>query len=91
MNITKETISKLNQLGYNVWAHDDNCNEVPFEKGNYIYIDYRSVKAPKQKEVTVEWLLDKISENRLIETYPIIYASYSVLPCLFILHHMALE
>ncbi len=63
MNITKETISKLNQLGYNVWAHDDNCNEVPFEKGNYIYIDYRSVKAPKQKEVTVEWLLDKISEK----------------------------
>lgn len=63
MKITKETISKLNELGYNVWAHDDNCNEVPFEKGSYIYIDYLSIKTPKQKEVTVEWLLDKISEK----------------------------
>lgn len=63
MKITKETISKLSELGYNVWAHDDNSNEVPFEKGDYIYIDYRSVKTPKQKEVTVEWLLDKINKT----------------------------
>lgn len=63
MRITKETISKLNELGYDVWAHDNNCNEVPFEKGSYIYIDYRSVKIPKQKEVTVEWVLDKISKE----------------------------
>ncbi|WP_462423604.1 hypothetical protein [Barnesiella intestinihominis] len=63
MKITKETISKLNELGYDVWSHDDNCNEAPFEKGSYIYINYRSIKTPKQKEVTVEWLLDRINQE----------------------------
>ena len=66
MKISKETICTLNGLGYNVWAHDSNMNAVSFEKGDHIYIDYRSIKTPKGKEVTAEWLLNKISDNGYI-------------------------
>ena len=66
MKISKETISDLKKMGYDVWAHDSNMNAVSFEKGDYIYIDYRSIKTPKKQEVTTEWLLNKISDKSYI-------------------------
>ena len=90
MKISKETIGRLNELGYNVWAHDSSMKPVSFEKGNYIYIDYRSIKTPAAKEVTVEWLLNKIGSSyinlstylkSLFDTLSIYPASYGIGVC----------
>ena len=68
MKITQETISKLNELGYNVWA-DDRYGFVDmndYNSATYIGIGTKShsddwfcksFKTPKEKEVTVEWVL----------------------------------
>ena len=63
MNIKEETIGTLKELGYDIWAHDDSCNGVSFDKANYIYVNYRSIKTPRQKEVTVEWILSKVNKE----------------------------
>ena len=74
MTITQETISKLNELGYNVWADDKygfvDMND--YENATHLCIGTKSnlddwfcktFKAPNKKEVTVEWALDKISKE----------------------------
>lgn len=78
MNITRETISRMKDLGYIVEAVDDRCNKISFTKGNmlFIYRDLKNgiwdnddtvffltIKTPKQKEVTVEWILSKLDRN----------------------------
>lgn len=74
MKITKETISKLNQLGYNVWGckgykttdeglsykQAENLVVVLDTNDDFIIKDF---KAPKEKEVTVEWVLSKINKE----------------------------
>lgn len=74
MTITSETISKMKDLGYIIEAVDDRCNKISFTKGNKLFI-YRSkwedddsvfymvIKTPKQKEVTVEWILSKLDRE----------------------------
>lgn len=81
MKITQETINKLNELGYNVWADDrygfvdmnDYKNATHIGIGTKSHSDdwfCKSFKTPKEKEVTVEWMLDKISkENRYKSLY----------------------
>lgn len=75
MKITQETISKLNELGYNVWAYnpcrptniDDYKNATHIGIGMIIESNddwfCKSFKTPKGKEVTVEWVLTKINKE----------------------------
>nr|WP_302584797.1 hypothetical protein [Paraprevotella clara]DAV71935.1 MAG TPA: hypothetical protein [Caudoviricetes sp.] len=74
MNITKETISKLEEFGYNVWA-DDKYGFVDmddYKNATHIGIGTKSdsddwfcksFKTPNEKEVTVEWVLSKINKE----------------------------
>lgn len=74
MNITKETISKLNELGYNVWGrkgyettndgltYKQSENLVVVLETNDVFI-IKDFKTPKGKEVTVEWVLSKINKE----------------------------
>lgn len=73
MKITKETISKLDELGYYVWS-SLGCsgflsNEKDFVRGTHIVIvekgtdDIRTFKTPKCKEITVDWVLDKMDKE----------------------------
>lgn len=74
MNISKETIKKLEELGYNVWGRKGykTTNEglsyrqaenlvVVLETNDDLKI--KDVKTPKEKEVTVEWVLSKIDKE----------------------------
>ena len=68
MKITKETISKMEELGYFVGMpvmspQPGFYREVPYEQATHLYVDYRLIKAPKAKEVTVDWLLSKINKE----------------------------
>jgi len=76
MNITKETISKLNELGYDVWASDSyglvdmddykNATHISISNYNGSNDDdwfCKSFKTPKEKEVTVEWVLNKVNKE----------------------------
>lgn len=68
MKITKETISKLEQLGYYLGLpvmspQPGFYREVPYEEATHLYVDYRLIKTPKAKEVTVDWLLSKINKE----------------------------
>lgn len=68
MKITKETISKLEQLGYYVGLpvmspQPDFYRQVSYEEATHLSIDYRLIKTPKAKEVTVDWVLSKINKE----------------------------
>lgn len=73
MKIKKETISKLNELGFIVWASLGNSgflmNENDFINGTHIVLcekgtyDPKTFKAPKCKEITIDWCLNKISNE----------------------------
>lgn len=81
MKITKETISRLNELGYNVWGrkgYKTTDDGLPYKQAENLVVvletnnDFiiKDLKTPKEKEVTVEWVLDKISkENRYKSLY----------------------
>lgn len=68
MKIKKETISKMEELGYFVGMpvmspQPGFYREVPYEEATHLYVGYRLIKAPKTKEVTVDWLLSKINKE----------------------------
>lgn len=74
MKITKETISRMNELGYNVWPDDvyGGLDDINFSSAPYIIICSKdkeegyfckTFKTPKEKEVTVEWLLSKVNKG----------------------------
>lgn len=74
MNITKETISKLNELGYNVWGrrgYKTTDDGLPYKQSENLVVvletndDFiiKDFKTPKEKEVTVEWVLSKINKE----------------------------
>lgn len=68
MKITKETISKMEELGYFVGMpvmspQPGFYREVPYGQATHLYVGYRLIKAPKAKEVTVDWLLSKINKE----------------------------
>jgi len=74
MNISKETIKKLESLGYVVFGmkgykstdeglcfNDAEHLVVSIENADSFYI--KSLKTPKAKEVTVDWVLSKIEKE----------------------------
>lgn len=68
MKITKETINRMEELGYFVGVsvmspQPGFYREVSYEEATHLYVDYRLIKAPKAKEVTVDWLLSKINKE----------------------------
>ena len=68
MKIKKETISKMEELGYFVGMpvmspQPGFYREVPYEEATHLYVNYRLIKSPKAKEVTVDWLLSKINKE----------------------------
>lgn len=70
MNISKETIKRIEELGYYVWGRTgfrDTDSGLSYKDAEYIVVaingDIRSFKAPKSKEVTVEWVTDKLSKE----------------------------
>lgn len=68
MKIKKETISKMEELGYFVGmpvisSQPGFYREVPFEEATHLHINDRLIKAPKSKEVTVDWMLSKINKE----------------------------
>ena len=67
MNISKDTICRLQGLEYNPVSLNDNCDEVSFDQGTVLYINYTSLKAPKKKEITVDWILSKLNKNSLFD------------------------
>ena len=71
MNISSKTISTLKGLGYTVKAKDWEMTDTPVNSATHLHIfcmlnGYFSifVKAPKSKEVTVDWILSKINTNK---------------------------
>lgn len=74
MKITKETISRLNELGYNVWGrkgYKTTDDGLPYKQAENLVVvletnnDFiiKDLKTPKEKEVTIEWLLSKINKE----------------------------
>lgn len=70
MNISKETIKRIEDLGYYVWGRTgfrDTDSGLSYKDAEYIVVaindDIRSFKAPKSKEVTVEWVANKLNKE----------------------------
>lgn len=73
MKVSKETIQALFDLGYRVWG-DLNCYEFleddqDYETATHLVVynpedeSYKKLKAPKVKEVTLEWVLERINKE----------------------------
>ena len=82
MKVSKETIQALSNLGYRVWGdlkgYEFLEDDQDYEKATHLVIGYygeddewvKKFKAPKTKEVTIEWVIDKISkESSYINLY----------------------
>lgn len=72
MKISKETISNMEELGYFVGMpvispQPGFYREVPYEQATHLYVNYRLIKAPKAKEITVDWLLSKINKEAVYQ------------------------
>lgn len=74
MNITKETIGKLNELGYSVFGrkgYKTTDEGLHYNQAEYLVVvletndDFviKNFKTPKEKEVTVDWVLSKINKE----------------------------
>ena len=66
MNISKETINKIEDLGYYVWGRTGlRCTDD--KDAEYLVVvindDIREFKTPKVKEVTLEWVLDRLNKE----------------------------
>jgi hypothetical protein len=84
MNISKETIETLNTM-YSFWASDNNGNEKPFETATEVVIGFeknsegicddncyyigKSIKVPAKKEITVEWVLEKLGADKVYKDF----------------------
>lgn len=70
MNIKKETIKKLEDLGYIVWfsmgtyfcKSDDDYENATHIEISTLAMTRKSIKAPK-KEVSVDWVLEKLHKE----------------------------
>lgn len=72
MKISKETISNMEELGYFVGMpvispQPGFYREVPYEQATHLYVNYRLIKAPKAKEITVDLLLSKINKEAVYQ------------------------
>lgn len=72
MNITKETVKKLEELGYNVWGRKgmkDTDNRLSWQEADILVIyakDFSSIKhlkTPKSKEITIDWVMRKLENG----------------------------
>ena len=70
MNISKETIKKIEDLGYYVWGRTGlRCTDdgLSYKDAEYLVVvindDIREFKTPKVKEVTLEWVLDRLNKE----------------------------
>lgn len=74
MNISKETIKKLEELGYVVFGmsgYKSTDEGLSFNDAEYLVVSLsndesfyiKSLKTPKVKEVTVDWVLSKIERE----------------------------
>lgn len=74
MNISKKTIEQL-ELEYVVSLQDVNCNKVPAEVATDIIImqknifNMKIIKAPAKKEVTYNWIMDKINSDKTFKNF----------------------
>jgi hypothetical protein len=70
MNITDKTIETIRQMGYGVMFYDNGINDTTPGKAIEIsvycldpyYINY-SFKTPKNKEITTDWIMNKIAQK----------------------------
>ena len=72
MNIKKETVDKIKSLGYHVWGSgkgfDTTIEGLSWDKADCLVVvseDFKinSFKTPKNKEVTAEWVMDKLNNQ----------------------------
>lgn len=95
MKITQETISKLNELGYNVLGrkgYKTTNDGLPYKQAENLVVvletnnDFiiKDFKTPKEKEVTVEGYFRRLTRNRTIKIYHSICAEFLNTRFLFI-------
>lgn len=70
MNIKQDTLDKLEALGYHCFAENYDLpfnRNLPWRKANRIGVMemMNSYKTPKNKEVTVEWVLNHINKGNV--------------------------
>ena len=70
MIIKQETIKKLKDLGYVVWGEKGIMSTdegITYEEADKLVVsidfDFKNLKTPKHKEVTLKWVLDKINKE----------------------------
>ena len=72
MNIKKDTLEKIKSLGYHVWGMGNSIytteEGLSWTKADHLVVvseDFKinTFKAPKNKEVTVEWVMDKLNSQ----------------------------
>lgn len=70
MIISQETIKKLKDLGYVVWGQKGimyTDEGLTYEEADTLVVSmdfvFNNLKTPKYKEVTLEWVLDKINKG----------------------------
>lgn len=70
MIIKQETIKNLNYLGYIVWGRKGimcTDEDITYKEADTLVVsmdfDFKNLKTPKHKEVTLEWVLDKINKE----------------------------
>ena len=82
MNISKQTISELNELySFSFWDYDS-CNEVSVEKANSICIGFskdetgnidelitKTIKVPSKKEITTDYIINKLNSDKTYNSF----------------------
>lgn len=73
MIIKEETINKVTDLGYVVWGCGENQmkttpKDITYEEATRLVVSdencrFRTFKTPKNKEVTIEWIMDKLNKD----------------------------
>ena len=75
MKVSKETIKAIERLGYYVWGDLGGFqfleDDQDYNKATHLVISYvneddewvRRLKAPKTKEVTLEWVMNKLNQE----------------------------
>lgn len=73
MIIKEETIKKITDLGYTVWGCAENQmittpNDITYKEAVKLVIGdenfkFKTIKAPKNKEVTIDWVMDKLNKD----------------------------
>ena len=80
MNISKQTIETLNELGYTIHFQDEYLNIVSHSEASEMYIGFlkltdnecqyigKTIKATK-KETTIDYIMDKITTDKVYKNF----------------------